>query len=134
LTAESCHKLKLARTSRNVNVTGPQVLTKVLTAAAKRPRMFGMAKPQAKIGDIVQLASGGPQMTIISIKGGQTECSWFDKEQKQRRAHFPEKALMPVPGEKMSDEQLMALAQRGSRKSSKRKIVNAPSVTELGKK
>jgi uncharacterized protein YodC (DUF2158 family) len=96
--------------------------------------MLGMAKPQAKIGDIVQLASGGPHMTVIAVKSGKTECCWFDKEQKARRANFPQRALIPADLNKMSDKQLMALAQRGLRKSSKRKMVNAPSVTELGEK
>jgi uncharacterized protein YodC (DUF2158 family) len=32
-----------------------------------------------KPGDVVQVKSGGPSMTIASIEGGQALCQWFDK-------------------------------------------------------
>ena len=36
---------------------------------------------QLKIGDVVSLKSGGPNMTITYItEGGDLECSWFTKD------------------------------------------------------
>lgn len=31
-----------------------------------------------KVGDVVQLKSGGPVMTITYIDGGKAVCEWFD--------------------------------------------------------
>ena len=55
-----------------------------------------------KIGDIVQLKSGGPKMTVTSIPVGDKETvhtSWFAGSKKESGA-FPAQALVPV-----SDEQ-----------------------------
>ena len=60
-----------------------------------------------KAGDIVELKSGGPTMTIESIDvehmGGTTQgvyCSWFDEKNKPQRKWFPltslEKALQTI--------------------------------------
>jgi uncharacterized protein YodC (DUF2158 family) len=35
------------------------------------------------IGDVVQLKSGGPRMTVEEIVDRCVTCSWFDKEQKK---------------------------------------------------
>lgn len=45
-------------------------------------------------GDVVQLKSGGPLMTIESVKNNDTSgrptvyCTWFEKDE-QKRGHFP---------------------------------------------
>lgn len=37
---------------------------------------------EVKIGDVVQLKSGGPTMTIEDIDdSGNVKCKWFDKDQ-----------------------------------------------------
>jgi uncharacterized protein YodC (DUF2158 family) len=33
-----------------------------------------------KIGDIVQLKSGGPNMTVVKVEGGWVNCMWFAGE------------------------------------------------------
>ena len=50
-----------------------------------------MAEPQRKVGDVVQLKSGGPKMTIINVTSLLDsigiECAWFDD--KNSVAYFP---------------------------------------------
>jgi uncharacterized protein YodC (DUF2158 family) len=48
-----------------------------------------------KVGDIVQLQSGGPLMTVESpmIISGKVGCAWFDGGE-VRRDSFPEGALL----------------------------------------
>lgn len=65
-----------------------------------------MTKRKFAVGDNVQLASGGPRMTIVRIAKGQAECCWFDKDHKEHRSKFPPKALVTTPAREMSDEEL----------------------------
>jgi uncharacterized protein YodC (DUF2158 family) len=55
-----------------------------------------MADPEIKPGDVVQLKSGGPPMTVTSITsdeyGTSAWCMWFDGK-KQDGASFPVHAL-----------------------------------------
>ena len=58
--------------------------------------------PSFKIGDIIQLKSGGPKMTVTHIPIGDKDIvhtSWFAGSKKESGA-FPVQALIPV-----SDEQ-----------------------------
>ena len=51
-----------------------------------------------KAGDIVQLKSGGPKMTVTGISQfgeGHTETTWFAGSKLEHGA-FPESALRPV--------------------------------------
>jgi uncharacterized protein YodC (DUF2158 family) len=55
---------------------------------------------QFKPGDIVQLRSGGPPMTVDWCKAdpsesgqGQAKCSWFDKKNNPRWQVFPATSL-----------------------------------------
>ena len=41
-----------------------------------------------KLGDVVQLKSGGPSMTVEAISGNDVVCIWFDK-MKAHRKSFP---------------------------------------------
>lgn len=53
---------------------------------------------QFKVGDVVRLKSGGPRMTIVSLKAGMTSdhrCSWFEGAQ-PKDGHFPPEALEPA--------------------------------------
>ena len=55
-----------------------------------------MAEPQWKVGDVVQLKSGGPKMTIINVTSlldsVGIECAWFD-DNKPASHIFPPAAL-----------------------------------------
>lgn len=55
-----------------------------------------MQENSFKLGDVVQLKSGGPKMTIISVPESvaynQYGCSWFGGK-KHERGHFPPEAL-----------------------------------------
>ena len=50
-------------------------------------------------GDVVQLKSGGPKMTVAAVEtgsGGRTQyiCEWFDKDFKRLSAIFTAPVLM----------------------------------------
>jgi len=52
-----------------------------------------------EVGDIVELKSGGPQMTVVLEDCGWLKCSWFidDKSQSGR---FPAESLKHANGNK----------------------------------
>lgn len=70
-----------------------------------------MVKDKYKVGDVVQLKSGGPRMTISSVPRGpdpsiigdkgksQYGCNWF-KGGTLERGSFAEELLIPVAQEK----------------------------------
>jgi uncharacterized protein YodC (DUF2158 family) len=66
-----------------------------------------MAKTALKIGDIVQLKSGGPKMTVTDLPKPFNEdyaTSWFAGS-KHEHGRFPEDALQPfVEGDKKSGD------------------------------
>lgn len=47
---------------------------------------------QIKVGDVIQLKSGGPLMTVNAVGDSSGKptvwCTWFDKTE-QKRGHFP---------------------------------------------
>ena len=46
---------------------------------------------QIKVGDVVQLKSGGPKMTVASIdEKGRAWCSWFVNGENHREVFRPE--------------------------------------------
>ena len=47
-------------------------------------------------GDVVQLKSGGPRMTVENVTGDEVECVWFEKN-KQEYGTFRE-VLLTKPG------------------------------------
>jgi uncharacterized protein YodC (DUF2158 family) len=57
-----------------------------------------MPTEQFKIGDIVQLKSGGPAMTVVNFDGiGWLICNWIDKSQKLQSHAFPPDAVIHAP-------------------------------------
>jgi uncharacterized protein YodC (DUF2158 family) len=55
--------------------------------------------PQFRVGDVVQLNSGGPEMTISFIlPTGKVFCVWFDGSEK-REETFPPEAIQLVERE-----------------------------------
>lgn len=54
---------------------------------------------QFNAGDIVQLKSGGPKMTVTEIKAGGVWCVWFAGS-KREREYFTTESLIPVPADK----------------------------------
>jgi uncharacterized protein YodC (DUF2158 family) len=41
-----------------------------------------------KPGDVVQLKSGGPFMTIIKLAAGTADCEWFDDKKNPQERRF----------------------------------------------
>jgi uncharacterized protein YodC (DUF2158 family) len=54
-----------------------------------------------KVGDTVELKSGGPVMTVTGINdSGSLRCAWFAPDNSQARVQdFPAAALKPVNSE-----------------------------------
>ena len=50
-------------------------------------------------GDIVQLKSGGPKMTVHSVEPSRITCQWFAGS-KLERGSFPAESLEPATVEK----------------------------------
>jgi uncharacterized protein YodC (DUF2158 family) len=48
-----------------------------------------------QIGDVVELKSGGPDMTVESIEEVKVLCIWFDKAD-MKQARFPSDTLQKV--------------------------------------
>jgi uncharacterized protein YodC (DUF2158 family) len=51
-----------------------------------------------KVGDVVQLKSGGPLMTVTGFGAGgdgkqRVNCTWFDKDENEKHGSFPPEAL-----------------------------------------
>lgn len=56
-----------------------------------------MSSEQIREGDLVQLKSGGPVMTVVRVNGpGTLSCKWF-KGSKVNTDYFPPSALRKVP-------------------------------------
>ncbi|MGZ9568755.1 YodC family protein [Alcaligenes nematophilus] len=51
-----------------------------------------------QVGDVVQLKSGGPEMTVIDkgLDGSKVECMWFVADNESRTQAIPTVALMAV--------------------------------------
>jgi len=70
-----------------------------------------MSEQKLKIGDVVQLKSGGPKMTITRNKNGEPvgryECSWFNLRIQSSAFSelFPEGALVVFSSNELATEQ-----------------------------
>lgn len=53
-------------------------------------------------GEIVQLKSGGPKMTVEAVRGDSIACRWFDERDKAQIEEFPAHFLDRCSG--ISDE------------------------------
>ncbi len=49
-----------------------------------------------KQGDVVQLKSGGPKMTVVTVNGNDVRCSFFDGQGEMDEGTFPIACLMPA--------------------------------------
>jgi uncharacterized protein YodC (DUF2158 family) len=47
-------------------------------------------------GDVVRLKSGGPNMTVNTVKGDEIWCQWFDKDQKPQQTYFKPNTLEKI--------------------------------------
>lgn len=55
-----------------------------------------MAKAKLKIGDVVILNSGGPEMTIVAEINDNWQCAWFTLDDEVKDAIFSTAALMLI--------------------------------------
>ena len=56
---------------------------------------------EQKIGNVVKLVSGGPDMTIAEVgagdKEGHVQCQWFNSAAELQTAWYPAVARIPAP-------------------------------------
>lgn len=52
-----------------------------------------MTNQKFKTGDVVQLKSGGPWMTVVGVEDGEVSCTWFDKDNLLKSNEFDEETL-----------------------------------------
>ncbi len=56
---------------------------------------------EQKIGSVVKLVSGGPDMTIVEVgsgaQAGSVRCEWYDASAAKQSEWYPADALMPAP-------------------------------------
>lgn len=50
-----------------------------------------------KVGDVVQLRSGGTRMTLENIDGDQVACTWFEGKKLERATFFAGALMKYVP-------------------------------------
>jgi uncharacterized protein YodC (DUF2158 family) len=50
-----------------------------------------------QIGDVVELKSGGPDMTVTEVRGAFVSCKWFDYEQHLQSDYFKQTVLRRSP-------------------------------------
>jgi uncharacterized protein YodC (DUF2158 family) len=55
-----------------------------------------------KAGDVVQLKSGGPLMTVLEIDGNKVQCRWFDKTDEKSSSFQSELLQAANPGHKFA--------------------------------
>ena len=53
-----------------------------------------MAQKEIKVGDVVQLKSGGPLMTVSEIISNKVKCEWFDKNEHKEKQF--QKVICPM--------------------------------------
>jgi len=51
---------------------------------------------EIKAGDVVQLKSGGPQMTVNFVEKDEAACTWFDDKMKPQHGRYPVTSLKQV--------------------------------------
>ena len=62
-------------------------------AASSNTAMQTQTAPSFQRGDLVRLRSGGPLMTVSSVKGNQVDCFWTDLNGEPNADRFPTDVL-----------------------------------------
>jgi len=58
------------------------------------------------IGDVVELNSGGPPMSVCGFKGNHVKCIWFDDHNHIQEQEFDALLLRPAIGLALSSKQI----------------------------
>ena len=75
-----------------------------------------MSETTLKPGDLVQLRSGGPAMTLVSSDATDGICMWFDAQEKRDSQAFPMHVLRPYRAPSDGSWTLASLERRGADK------------------
>ena len=74
------------------------------------------SKRSMQPGDLVQLKSGGPAMTLVSAEQPNAMCMWFDAQEKRDLQLFPLHVLRPYKAPSDGTWSLAAIERRGADK------------------
>jgi len=72
----------------------PLSVTAFADPALSSPAVQSQATASLQHGDLVRLRSGGPLMTVASIRGNQVDCFWTDGEGQSNAESFPIEVLL----------------------------------------
>lgn len=75
-----------------------------------------MSDTALKPGDLVQLRSGGPAMTLVSADESEVLCMWFDPQEKCDSKAFPMHVLRAYRAPSDGSWTLASLERRGADK------------------
>jgi uncharacterized protein YodC (DUF2158 family) len=92
-----------------ITISGPPLFSLASSPTQSRPGVPGSVKDFSKsqigvsmaapyqVGDVVELKSGGPNMTVESCDDQEVVCIWFSKDE-TKRGVFPNNAVKKVGG------------------------------------
>jgi uncharacterized protein YodC (DUF2158 family) len=75
-----------------------------------------MTETTLKPGDLVQLRSGGPAMTLVSSDDAHGVCMWFDSQEKRDSQAFPLHVLRAYRPPSDGSWSLASIERRGADK------------------
>jgi uncharacterized protein YodC (DUF2158 family) len=75
-----------------------------------------MSETSLKPGDVVQLRSGGPAMTLVSTDASIGVCLWFDAQERRDSQPFPMHVLRPFRPQNDGSWTLSSIERRAADK------------------
>lgn len=83
--------------------------------APKHEKRYYSLMDELSEGQIVELKSGGPKMTVKSVDGPTAVCMWFSGEKLSENS-FPSTTLIPTRIESLSDKQLEDILRKSEKR------------------
>jgi uncharacterized protein YodC (DUF2158 family) len=113
-------------------VTLKELLEAALAAESVSHELDAMRYGRLLRGDIVELRSGGPPMTVSRVHRARklVDCFWFDLEGRLRKRAFPRIAIWKIEPETGEPERLEEVEDVSSRDAGDKKSVSNNDVPD----